>query len=195
MPDLRVGGKGARQQVVDGDVVPHRLPRQAAHEADQPRTRTIGQAQLGMRRLHAARHDVHDAAEAPLDHAVHHPADHVDGAQHHGVQRCNPVFARPVPEVARQGTVGIVDQDIGTRAGGEGRVAALRQGQVGRYPAHADPGFPGNLGGGLLQGLRVARRDRHRHPLARQLQGARPAHAPAAAKHQCRLAADPQIHA
>src|SRR5262249_30319897 len=77
---LGVAVENPRQQIVDGDVARHRLPRQPADEADQARARAVRQAELGLRALHAARDDVDDAAEAARHHAVDGEADHLDRA-------------------------------------------------------------------------------------------------------------------
>ena len=148
--------KNARQQVVDGDVVPHGLARDAADKTDQAGARAIGQTQLGVRRLalrdtmltmRPKRRSTMPSTTRP---------DHVDGTEHHGVQGGDPVLVRPVAEVSGQRPVG-VDQDVRMRAGGDGRVASGRLRQVGRDPAHANAGFARDLGGGLFQ-LGIARR-------------------------------------
>src|SRR5712691_2559197 len=54
----------AGEQVVDGHVAPDGLPREAADEADEAGARAVRQPELELRDLHAARHDVEDAAEA-----------------------------------------------------------------------------------------------------------------------------------
>ena len=111
--------RNARQQVVDGDVVPHGLARDAADETDRQRAPldrpssacgalTLRDTMLTMR-------------EAALDHAVDHAPDHVDGTQHHSVQGGDPVLVRPVAEVSGQRPVGVVDQDVRMRAGGDAR--------------------------------------------------------------------------
>ena len=101
-----------------------------ADEADQPGARAVRQAELELRNLHAARHDVDDAAEAARHHAVDGEPDHLDGAQHHGVERRDPVVPRPVAEVAGQRAVGVVEQDVGRGTGRERRGASLRRGDV-----------------------------------------------------------------
>ena len=133
------------QQVVDRHVVPHGLAREARREADQAGTRAVRQAELELRDLHAARHDVDDAAEAARHHAVDGQPHHLDVAEHHGVERRDPVVARPGAEIAGQAAFGIVHQDVRLRAGGERRLAALRRRDVGRDRRDASRrarGFP-----------------------------------------------------
>ena len=123
-------GPGSRLLIVT--LCFHRLPRKAGREADQAGARAVRQAELELRDLHAARHDVDDAAEAARHHAVDGEPHHLDVAQHHGVDRRDPVVARPGAEIARQPAVGIVHQDVGLRAGLERGLAPLRRRDVGR---------------------------------------------------------------
>jgi hypothetical protein len=52
-------------------------------------------------------------------------------AQHHGVERVDPILARPAAEIARQAAVGIVDEDVGLGARRDRRRTALRCRDVG----------------------------------------------------------------
>jgi hypothetical protein len=136
-----VGVEEAGQQVVDGDVVPDGLPRESpATKPVRPAARAVGQAQHVDRRLHRAGGDVHDAAEAARDHAVHRRLDQLDGRQHVGVERLDPVLAHPLAEVARRRPAGVVHQDVRLRAGGERGGAAFRRGDVGGDGEHRRAG-------------------------------------------------------
>ena len=118
---LRVAVEDAGQQIVDGDVARDGLPRQPGDETDQARARAVRQAKLDLRDFHAARHDVDDAAEAARHHAVDREPHHLDRAEHHGVERGDPVVARPVAEIAGQRAVGVVEQDVGRGTGARAR--------------------------------------------------------------------------
>ncbi|KAG1256816.1 hypothetical protein G6F68_009595 [Rhizopus microsporus] len=173
------------------------------HDAGRARAQRGDDASAGIARIHPAAIAALAALGAMRQDAAAVAAAAADALRHHAVALrggggdraivgggARAGGARPGP-----GAGGVVDEEGGGRAGGERRVPAVRLGQVGRHPAHAGAGFEGDLGGGLLPRLRIAGRDGHRHPFARQLQRASPAHAAAAAKDQCRFAADAQIHA
>ncbi len=86
-----------------------------ATKPDQAGARAVRQPELELRNLHAARDDVDDAAEAARHHAVDREPHHLDRAEHHRVERGDPVVARPVAEVAGQRAVGVVEQDVRLR--------------------------------------------------------------------------------
>src|SRR6266851_6412163 len=119
-----IGVERTGQQAVDGDAVPDSDAGHAGHEAGEAAARAVAQPQYVDRRLHRARRDVHDAAEAALHHAVDRRLDELDGRQHVGVDRLDPVVALPVAEIARRRTARVVDDDVGLRTGGEHLLAA-----------------------------------------------------------------------
>src|SRR5437773_1228434 len=136
-----VGVERAGQQAVDGDAVAHGDAGDAGHEAGQPAARTVAQAQDVDRRLHRARGDVHDAPEAALHHAVDRRFDELDGRQHVGVDRLDPVVAGPLAEVAGRRAAGVVDANVGLRTGGEHLLAAGVGRDVDGDSRHLDAGL------------------------------------------------------
>src|SRR3954470_13992398 len=66
-----VGEEGTGQEVVDGDVVPHGLARHAGDEAREPGAGAVRKSERRQRRFYRGRGDVHHAAEAARNHAVH----------------------------------------------------------------------------------------------------------------------------
>ena len=144
--------------------------------------------------LHAARHDVDDAAEAARHHAVDGQPHHLDVAQHHAVDRRDPVIARPIAEIAGQAAVGIVHQDVGLRTGLERGRAALRRRDVGgdRGDGCAERT---DFRCGAFQRVALARHDGDGDALARERQRTSLAE-PAARPAQQRFpSGDPQVHA
>ena len=170
------------------------LPREPAGETDQARARAVRQSKLDLRDFHAARHDVDDAAEAARHHAVDGEPHHLDRAQHHVVERGDPVVARPVAKVAGQRTLRIVDQNIGPRAGGDRGGAAVRRGQVGGDGDDLDAGRLRNLGAGAFKHVARAGNDREVDAFARQRQRAGLAEAAARAADQRGLASYAEVH-
>src|SRR5574340_945115 len=120
-----IGVERPGQQVVDGDVVLHGLARQSGDEAGEPRARTVGQPENVDGRLHRTRGDVHDTPEAARDHAIHRRLDELDRGQHVGIERPDPVLARPVAEIARRRTAGVGDEDVRREALSQDRGPAL----------------------------------------------------------------------
>src|SRR5438034_42297 len=57
---LRVAVEDARQQVVDGDVVRHGLAGKSGDEANEARTRAVGEAEFELRYFHAPGDNVDD---------------------------------------------------------------------------------------------------------------------------------------
>ena len=194
MAVLGVAVENARQEIVDRDVARRRLPREAADEADQAGAGAVRQPKLGLRNLHAARHDVDDAAEAARHHAVDGEPHHLDRAQHHVVERGDPVVARPVAEIARQRTLRIVDQDIGRRTGADRGGAAGGRGEVGRDSDNLHAGRLRDLGAGAFQHIAGARNDREVDAFPRQRERAGLAETPARAADQRAFASYAEVH-
>ena len=128
----------------------------------RPAARAVGQAEDVDRRLHRARRDVDDAPEAALDHRIDRRLDELDRRQHVGVERADPGVAVPVAEIAGRRPAGVVDQDVGLRARGERRGAALRRGDVAGDPLHALPARRLDRLRGRAQRLPGAGDDGHR---------------------------------
>ena len=120
-----VGVERSRQQAIDRHAMTDRRARDAGHEAREARPRTVAEPQNVDRRLYRTRGDVHDAPEAALHHAVDTRLDELDGRQHVGVERLDPVLAVPVPEVARRRATRIVDDDVGLGTGCQYLLAAV----------------------------------------------------------------------
>src|SRR5580704_7321681 len=114
-----IGVERAGQQAVDGHTMTDGDTGHAGHEAGETAPRAVAQPQYVDRRLHRTRRDVHDAAEAALHHAVDRRLDELDGRQHVGVDRLDPVVALPVAEITRRRATRVVDDDVGLRTGGE----------------------------------------------------------------------------
>ncbi len=115
-----------------------RLAGDAGDEAGEAGARTVGQAEHVDGRLHGARGDVDDSAEAARRHAVHRRLDQLDGGQHIGVQRRDPLLAAPVAKVARRGAAGVVNEDVDPRADGQRGGAALGCRDVAGHGSHLD---------------------------------------------------------
>ena len=147
-----VGEEGAGEQVVDGDVVAGDLAGEAADEAGEAGAGAVAHAEGGDWGLHGAGCDVDDAAEAAGGHAVDDGFDEEDGGQHVGVQRADPVVAVPVAEVSGGGAAGVVDEDVGVWAGGEGGGAACFGGDVAGDGGDGDAGGGADFGGCGLEG-------------------------------------------
>jgi hypothetical protein len=190
-----VGLEGAGQQVVDGDVVAHVLPRDAGDEAGQAGARAVGQAQDVDRRLHGRRGDVDDAAEAPRGHAVERGADHLDGREHVGVERGEPGVAVPVTEMPGLGAAGVVHQDVEPRVGGERGRAALGRRDVGRHRMHLNAGRAADVIGRCFERLAAARHQRQAHAFGGQRFGAGPAQAAARCADERVSPLESQLHA
>jgi hypothetical protein len=150
------------------------LPRQTSDEAYEPGARAIGQAELELRCLHAARDDVDDAAETARHHGVHGEPHHFDGREHHCVERSDPVIARPVAEIAGQRSVGIVEKDIGLRTRGKCSRAPRAGGDVGGNRGDLDGRRRRNLRAGFFQRLAPTRDDGDVDAFLRQREGAGP---------------------
>ena len=88
-----VGQERAGQDVVDDDVMLAICRARPATKPVRPARAPLLMPSSRDRRLHRGRGDVDDAAELPLDHAVHHGLDHEDRRQHVGVDRLDPVVA------------------------------------------------------------------------------------------------------
>ncbi len=194
MAVLGVAVKNARQEIVDGDVARRRLPGKAAGEADQAGSGAVRQAKLGLRHFHAARDDVDNPPKPARGHAVDREPHHLDRTQHHVVERGNPIVARPVAEIARQRTLRIVHQDIGSRTGADRGGAAGRRGQVGGDSDNSYAGRPRNLGAGAFQHLARARNDREIDAFPRQRVRAGLAETPAGAANQRAFASYAEVH-
>src|SRR5262245_32101445 len=148
---LRVAVEDAGQDVVDRDIAMDGLPGEACHEADKACARAVRQAKLELRDLHAARRDIDDAAKAARHHAVDGQAHHLDRREHHRIERLDPGLARPAAEIAGRGTVRVIEQNVGLRAGGERRRTSRLRGDVGRCRRHAHAGGIADLRGCALQ--------------------------------------------
>jgi len=135
------------------------LPSEAGDEAYETCPRSVRQAKLELRDLHAAGRDVDDAAKAARHHAVDGQAHHLDRRQHHRIERLDPDLALPRAEIAGRRTVSVVQQDVGFRAGGERRRPSAFRGDVGGHRRHADAGGIADFRCRALQDVAPARDD------------------------------------
>src|SRR5579862_260542 len=190
---LGVAVEEARQQIVDGHVVCGGLSRETGGEADQAGACAVREAELALRDFHAARYDVDDAAETARHHAVHGEPHHLDRAEHHVVERGDPIVTGPVAKVAGQWTLRIVDQDIGPGAGGECRGAACRRGQVAGNRCDLDTGRLRDFGAAAFEYVAGPRHDDEIDAGLSQRQRAGFAEAAARAAHQRGLAGDAEV--
>ena len=189
-----VGVERPGQQAVDGDAVAHRDARHAGHEAGQAGARAVAQPQDVDRRLHRARGDVHDTAEAAFHHAVDRRLDEFDRRQHVGVDRLDPGVAVPVAEIAGRRAAGIVDDDVGLGTGGQHLPASVIGRDVDRNGRHLDAGLLADLLGGRLELALGARVDHEIDAFVRQRHGTALAQALAGRAHDRLAAPDAHIH-
>ncbi|MNY11229.1 hypothetical protein D3C86_1442450 [compost metagenome] len=189
-----VGFEGARQKVVEGDVVRHVLAGQAGHETGQAGACAVGQAKDVDRRLHGGRGDVHDAAEAARHHAVERGADHLDGREHVGVERGDPGIAVPVPEVAGLGAARVVHEDVGRRVRGQRGFTPGRRGDVGRHGMHRHATRAANVCRRLFEGFAAPCHQRQAHTFTSQRHGAGASEAAARCADQRVPALEPELH-
>ena len=127
-------------------------------------------------------------------HAVDGRLHHLDVAQHHGVERVDPILARPGAEVAGQPAVGIVDEDVGRGARGEHRGAAFRGRDIGGDRGDTDAARRGDLLRGGRERRAAPRHDGQCHAFARERRGAGAAEPAARTADDSRSAADAEIH-
>src|SRR5262249_22814352 len=113
-----------------------------------------------------------DAAEAPLHHAVDRYLDELDGCEHVGVDRLDPVVAAPVAEVAGRRAAGVVDDDVGFGTGGQHLLAAGVGGDVDGDGSDLHAGLLADLLGRRLELGFGARIDHEVDAFARQRHGA-----------------------
>src|SRR6266853_1979609 len=189
-----VGPEAPGEQVVDRDVVCDGRAREARDEAGEAAPRAVRERELRDRGLHRARSDVDDAPEAPRDHPVHRRLDQLDGSDHVGAYRLQPVLARELAEIPGRRAARVGDEDVGLRACGERRDAALFAGDVRRHGDDRRARRGADLIGGFLQCLALARDEGDAAAFARQRRRASPAEPLACAAYERGLAANFQVH-
>ena len=170
------------------------LAGEAGNEAHEAGAGAVRQAELDLRNLHAARHDVDDAAEAAFHHAVDAEPHHLDVAQHHGVERGYPVVARPGAEIAGHGTVGVVHENVRRRAGLERGRAAFRRRDIARDGRDRHAGCRADFVGRALDRVAGAGDDRDIDALFGERERACPAEPAARPAQQRLLALDTELH-
>ena len=142
------------------------MTRQTRYESGEPGASAVGQTQRINRRFHRCGRDVDDTPEAAFAHAIDDRFDEINRGQHVGVDRLDPVVARPVAEIARWRAARIVDQDVDVWRGDEGGSSAFRCRDVARD--RHDLNFRiecAQFAGRRLQRLSTARGDHDVHTL------------------------------
>ena len=128
---LAVGEERTGQQVVDRDVVLRDLAREAGDEAGEPCAGAVGQAEMRERRLDRSRRDVDDAAEPRAIMPSTTARISMIGVTMLSLTALLPRGFVPVAKIADRRAAGVVDEDVGRRAGGQHRGAALGGRDVG----------------------------------------------------------------
>jgi hypothetical protein len=144
--------------------------------------------------LHGTRGDVDDAPELPRYHALQRRLDHLERRHHVRVHRFQPVLARELEEVAAGLAAGVVDEDVGGRAGGERGGAPRLRGDVGGHRDYFHPVQLANLRRRLLQGFFAAGDDHQVNALGGEGVGAASAESLARGADDGAAAAYAQIH-